>query len=79
MPAVAKPKPSLQELIDNGFLEPVKRGRPAVYTNDEERRAAHKVQQKECMKRHLARIKEARARMLEGLNMSDVVPVSSCG
>ena len=78
MPAVAKPKPTLQELIDNGFLEPVKRGRPAVYANDEERRAAHKVQQKECMKRHLARVKEARARMLENM-ASDVVPVNSCG
>lgn len=67
MPSIAKPKVSMQELIDNGFLEPIKRGRPCVYKTDEERQAAHKAQQRECMKRHSARLKEARARMIESV------------
>ena len=88
MPPVAKPKPSLQELIDNGFLEPIKRGRPCVYNTDEERRAAHKAQQRDCMKRHSARLKEARTRMIEaewdghvipGCVAPDVTPVDAFG
>ena len=88
MPAQKKQKVCLQELIDTGFLEPVKRGRPCVYKTDEERRAAHKAQQRECMKRHLARIKEARKRMIEaewdgtlipGCIATDVTPVDACG
>jgi hypothetical protein len=85
MPPVAKPKLSLKELIENGFLEPIKRGRPCVYKTDEERQAAHKAQQRECMKRHNIRLKEARTRMIEAewdgtvIHAPEVVRVDACG
>ena len=70
---------SFQELVEKGFLEPVKRGRPSVYSTDEERHTAHKAQQKECMKRHAARVKQARILMFEASNSSDVNHVDVCG
>ena len=48
------------ELVSKGFLQPSKHGRPSLYETDEERLAAKQAQQKECMKRHYAKIKEAR-------------------
>ena len=54
---------SLQELIEQGYLEPVKRGRPPLYASDEERRAVHHAQQKECVRRHNERVQTARKLM----------------
>lgn len=48
------------ELVSKGFLKPSKRGRPCLYETDEERLAVKRAQQKECMRRHNARVKEAR-------------------
>ena len=50
---------SLQDLIEKGYLEPVKRGRPSLYATDEERHAAHRAQQKECVRRHNERVQAA--------------------
>jgi hypothetical protein len=56
---------SLQDLIEKGFLQPVKRGRPALYATDEERLEVHRAQQRECVRKHALRVKEARRLMLE--------------
>ena len=64
---------SFQELVEKGFLEPVKRGRPSLYSTDE----AHRAQQKQCIKRHAARVKDARLRLAESLKtgLCDAIPV----
>ena len=54
-----------QSLIEKGFLTPAKRGRPAIYATDEERRSAHRQQQKLCQKRSKDRLREALQRMLD--------------
>jgi hypothetical protein len=56
---------STRELVDKGFLQPVKRGRPTIYATEEERKAAFRAQQKVCMKKHAERVKEAKRCMLE--------------
>ena len=56
---------SLRELVEKGIIEPVKRGRPCLYATEAERREAHKAQQRECVKRHAARVKEARRTLME--------------
>ena len=56
---------SLQTLMDAGLLQPLKRGRPAVYENDEERLAALKQQKKVCSRRYTERVKVARALLRE--------------
>ena len=53
-----------RELVEKGFLQPVKRGRPSIYATEEERKAAFRAQQKVCMKRHAERVKEAKRCML---------------
>lgn len=53
-----------RELVEKGFLQPVKRGRPTIYATEEERKAAFRAQQKVCMKRHAERVKEAKRCML---------------
>jgi len=65
MPSAQKQSVSLQELVEKGFLTPLKRGRPPLYATDEERQAVHRAQQKECVRRHADRVKEARKRLLE--------------
>jgi len=57
------PTASVQELIEKGFLQPSRRGRPRIYATPEESLAVKKTQQKECMKRHIARVREARELM----------------
>ena len=66
---------SLQNLIEKGFLEPVKRGRPTLYATDEERHAVHRAQQKACVKRHAERVQDARKRMIEAQNSGEVAGV----
>lgn len=56
-----------EELIERGFLQPVKRGRPTLYASEEARKEAKKAQQKECVKRHAARVKEANRLLKEAL------------
>ena len=53
-----------KDLVEKGFLTPAKRGRPSLYTTDEERFRARQAQQRVCMKRHNERLKEAKQRML---------------
>ena len=53
-----------KDLVEKGFLTPAKRGRPSLYTTDEERCRARQAQQRVCMKRHNDRLKEAKQRML---------------
>jgi hypothetical protein len=55
----------IRTLVDKGFLQPAKRGRPSIYATDEERKAAFRAQQKVCMKKHAERVREAKQRMLE--------------
>jgi hypothetical protein len=61
MSVAEKRKRSLQTLIDAGVLHPLKRGRPPIYENDEERLAVLKSQKARCNKRHADRVKDARA------------------
>jgi len=56
-----------EELIEKGFLQPVKKGRPTLYATDEERKQVKKAQQKECVKRHAARVREANRLLKESL------------
>ena len=56
---------SLQELVEKGFLKPLKRGRPSLYATDEERLAVHKTQQQACVRRRVERVKQAFQRMHE--------------
>jgi len=63
MPSAKKQSVSLQELVEKGFLQPLKRGRPSLYATDEERREVHRAQQRECVRRHAERVKEARRHM----------------
>jgi sugar-specific transcriptional regulator TrmB len=65
------PRHTLRDLIEKGYVEPVKRGRPPLYATDEERRAAKKAQQQECVKRHAARVREAK-RLLKASLAQDV-------
>jgi hypothetical protein len=58
---------SLQELVEKGFLQTLKRGRPSLYATDEQRHAVHRMQQRECVRRHAERVKEARRLMHETL------------
>ena len=60
-------KESLQTLMDAGLLQPVKRGRPPIYENDEDRLAALKKQKKVCSQRYGERIKAARALLRESM------------
>ena len=60
-----KRKQSLQTLLDAGVLQYLKRGRPPLYENDEERFAALKNQKAACNKRRLERVKVARALLKE--------------
>ena len=53
-------KENLQILIETGLLQPVKRGRPCLYQNDEDRQAALKQQKKICSLRYAERVKSAR-------------------
>ncbi len=73
MPSVKKHSVSLQELVEKGFLQPAKRGRPPLYDTDEERRRVHRAQQRECVRRHAQRVKEALRMMQES---SEEVPVA---
>ena len=67
---------TIKDLIEKGFLQPSKRGRPSLYLDDEERKAVHRSQQKACVKRHAAKVKEARQHMLESeSDVSSVVPL----
>ena len=65
MTATKRPNVSLQELVEKGFLQPLKRGRPPLYKTDEERREVHRAQQRECVRRHAERVKQARRLMQE--------------
>ena len=50
---------SVSELVEKGFLQPIKRGRPPIYGSAEEKREAYRAQQRICVKRHAERVKEA--------------------
>ncbi len=65
MPSAKKQSVSLQELVEKGFLQPAKRGGPPLYDTDEERRKVHRAQQRECVRRHAQRVKEALRMMQE--------------
>ena len=58
---------TVKELIDKGFLQPTKRGRPSLYSSDEERKEVHRSQQRACVKRHAERVKEARQLMTDAI------------
>ena len=73
MPSVTKHSVSLQELVEKGFLQPVKRGRPPLYATDEERRAVHRAQQRACVRRHAQRVKEAMRIMQEASDEPQVL------
>ena len=73
MPSVTKHSVSLQELVEKGFLQPVKRGRPPLYATDEERRAVHRAQQRACVRRHAQRVKEALRMMQEATDEPQVL------
>ena len=64
-PCDAKRGASTRELVEMGFLQPAKRGRPPIYATEEERKAAFRAQQRVCMKKHAERVKEAKRCMLE--------------
>jgi len=66
-------KESLQTLMDAGLLQPLKRGRPSIYKNDEERLAALKKQKKDCSQRYTERVKEARALLKVNARSTDEV------
>jgi len=66
-------KESLQTLMDAGLLRPLKRGRPPIYENDEERLAALKQKKKVCSQRYGERVKAARALLKESARSSDDV------
>ena len=68
---------SLQDLIEKGFLEPVKRGRPVLYATDEERLEVHRAQQKACVKLHAERVQDARKRMLESQGVGSTYVVAT--
>ena len=55
-------------LTEQGYLQPMKRGRPRVYPTTEEQLAAKRAQQKVCSKRHAERVKEARMLMKASLD-----------
>ena len=63
-------KESLQTLMDAGLLQPVKRGRPPIYENDDDRLAALKKQKKDCSQRYGERIKNARALLKESVRLT---------
>ena len=73
MPSVTKHSVSMQELVEKGYLQPVKRGRPPLYATDEERRAVHRAQQRACVRRHAQRVKEALRMMQEASDEPQVV------
>lgn len=74
MVASTRKRSSISALVDKGFLEPAKRGRPPIYATDEERKAALRAQQKVCMARHNERVQEAKRRMLlsQGADVEEV-------
>ena len=64
---------SLRTLMEAGLLQPLKRGRPAIYENDEERLAALKQQKKVCSQRYTECVKVARALLKEAARSDDDV------
>jgi hypothetical protein len=62
-------------LVEKGFLQPLKRGRPRLYPTAEEQAAAKREQQKVCSKRHTERVKAARTLMREQSKMLE----EACG
>ena len=67
------PRYTLSELAQKGVAQPAKLGRPRLYATDEERLAVKKAQQRACVLRHAARVKEAMAllRQQELLQLTD--------
>ena len=59
---------SVSELVEKGFLQPIKRGRPPIYGSAEEKREAYRAQQRICVKRHADRVKEAQLLMKQALD-----------
>ena len=59
---------SVSELVEKGFLQPMKRGRPPIYSNAEEKREAYRAQQRICVKRHADRVKEAQLLMKQSMD-----------
>ena len=55
---------NLQSLLDAGLMNPVKRGRPPLYKDQEERIAVLKNQKKECNQRYLARLRDAKNKLV---------------
>ena len=74
-PLDVKRSATTSELVELGFLQPAKRGRPPIYATEEERKAAFRAQQRVCMKKHAERVKEAKRCMLEaqGQNLGNAV------
>jgi hypothetical protein len=66
-------KETLQTLMSAGLLQPVKRGRPQIYENDEERLAALKLQKQVCSHRYTERVKAARMLLKENMRSTDDV------
>lgn len=64
---------SLQTLMDAGLLQPLKRGRPSIYKNDEDRLEALRKQKKDCSLRYTERVKAARALQKENVHSMDNV------
>ena len=60
-----------QKLVEGGFLEKLKPGRPPIYHTDEERLAALREQKKACSKRHSDRLREARTRLAASLSSDE--------
>ena len=64
MTVVSLRQVNLQSLFDAGLMQPVKRGRPPLYTTNEERILILKKQKKECNQRYLARLREAKNQLV---------------
>ena len=59
---------SVSVLVEKGFLQPMKRGRPPIYGSAEEKREAYRAQQRICVKRQADRVKEAQLLMKQSLD-----------
>ena len=69
------PRYTLSELAQKGVAQPAKLGRPRLYETDEERLAAKKAQQRACVVRHAARVKEA-MKLLKEQELIKLIPVA---
>jgi len=58
----------VKRLIEGGYMELPKRGRPPIYTTDDERKQALMAQKRLCCKTYRDRLRDANLKMIAAMS-----------